>query len=191
MIPDLRADNTLYNVGDEVRTYDNDAVVFRARNKAISGVDPYDDLFYYAQIGDVISDGGVIWDVLEAWRIPVTVRIDPIPDRRTSRINIVCQHPQDNPRHFDGGLITFQTGDNATFSREVKYVDFSSDGEAEVGLYLRMPFDINPGDFAYIIPGCDKRIETCAAKFANSINFKGFPHVPGDDYLKQYPDSKY
>ena len=28
---------------------------------------------------------------------------------------------------------------------------------------------------------CDKRMETCGAKFANIANFRGFPHIPGQD----------
>lgn len=31
--------------------------------------------------------------------------------------------------------------------------------------------------------GCDKRFATCRAKFANAENFRGFPHMPGDDAL--------
>ena len=34
--------------------------------------------------------------------------------------------------------------------------------------------------------GCDKRIETCAAKFANVANFRGFPHIPGQDAVLRY-----
>lgn len=37
--------------------------------------------------------------------------------------------------------------------------------------------------------GCDKRFETCRAKFANSINFRGFPHMPGNDLLAATPIS--
>ncbi|MES1157225.1 MAG: DUF2163 domain-containing protein [Alphaproteobacteria bacterium] len=32
-----------------------------------------------------------------------------------------------------------------------------------------------------IFAGCDKRFETCRAKFSNTLNFRGFPHMPGDD----------
>ena len=36
-------------------------------------------------------------------------------------------------------------------------------------------------------PGCDKRAETCRAKFDNFLNFRGFPHIPGDDWVTAYP----
>jgi uncharacterized phage protein (TIGR02218 family) len=35
--------------------------------------------------------------------------------------------------------------------------------------------------------GCDKRFETCAARFANAVNFRGEPHLPGNDLLTRYP----
>ncbi len=34
---------------------------------------------------------------------------------------------------------------------------------------------------------CDKRWSTCRSKFANGINFQGFPAVPGDDFLTATP----
>ena len=34
--------------------------------------------------------------------------------------------------------------------------------------------------------GCDKRIATCAAKFANAVNFRGFPTIPGQDAVLRY-----
>jgi uncharacterized phage protein (TIGR02218 family) len=32
-----------------------------------------------------------------------------------------------------------------------------------------------------VTAGCDKRFATCRAKFANALNFRGFPHMPGTD----------
>ncbi len=37
------------------------------------------------------------------------------------------------------------------------------------------------GNICNIFAGCDKRFETCQAKFANAANFRGFPHIPGQD----------
>ena len=38
-----------------------------------------------------------------------------------------------------------------------------------------------------IYAGCDKRIETCRAKFANTLNFRGFPHMVGNDAVQAGP----
>jgi uncharacterized phage protein (TIGR02218 family) len=35
--------------------------------------------------------------------------------------------------------------------------------------------------------GCDKRLETCLSRFANAVNFRGEPHLPGNDLLTRYP----
>jgi uncharacterized phage protein (TIGR02218 family) len=35
--------------------------------------------------------------------------------------------------------------------------------------------------------GCDKRFETCVTRFANAVNFRGEPHLPGNDLLTRYP----
>lgn len=43
------------------------------------------------------------------------------------------------------------------------------------------------GDRLRMEAGCDKRFETCRLKFANQANFRGFPHVPGDDWLLAVP----
>jgi uncharacterized phage protein (TIGR02218 family) len=45
---------------------------------------------------------------------------------------------------------------------------------------------IATGDGFVIRAGCDKRLETCRAKFANAVNFRGFPHIPGSDAIVRY-----
>jgi uncharacterized phage protein (TIGR02218 family) len=35
--------------------------------------------------------------------------------------------------------------------------------------------------------GCDKRFETCVTRFNNAVNFRGEPHLPGNDLLTRYP----
>lgn len=34
---------------------------------------------------------------------------------------------------------------------------------------------------------CDKRWATCTGRFANGVNFRGFPTAPGEDFLTLYP----
>jgi uncharacterized phage protein (TIGR02218 family) len=42
------------------------------------------------------------------------------------------------------------------------------------------------GDSFIARAGCDKRISTCNAKFANTANFRGFPNIPGQDAVLRY-----
>jgi uncharacterized phage protein (TIGR02218 family) len=47
-------------------------------------------------------------------------------------------------------------------------------------------FAVAVGDRAEVIEGCDKTIATCAARFANAVNFRGEPYLPGIDLLTRY-----
>jgi uncharacterized phage protein (TIGR02218 family) len=38
-----------------------------------------------------------------------------------------------------------------------------------------------------IYAGCDKRFDTCRGKFANTLNFRGHPHMPGNDAVQARP----
>jgi len=50
---------------------------------------------------------------------------------------------------------------------------------------LRAP--LAPGDMFRLEAGCDKQAATCRNKFSNFMNFRGFPHIPGEDWLTAYP----
>lgn len=56
----------------------------------------------------------------------------------------------------------------------------SSQREVELWEPLRAP--LAPGDSLRLLAGCDKRFSTCRDKFANLVNFQGFPDLPGDDW---------
>lgn len=44
------------------------------------------------------------------------------------------------------------------------------------------------GDEFEVTAGCDKQFATCLSKFANQANFRGFPHMPGNDFVTSYPN---
>ena len=77
---------------------------------------------------------------------------------------------------FDQGVIRFTGGANAGLTRTVK-----SQRGGVLTFALRLPNVPRPGDSFKIYPGCDKRQETCAAKFDNVIHFRGFPYIPAAD----------
>jgi uncharacterized phage protein (TIGR02218 family) len=56
-------------------------------------------------------------------------------------------------------------------------------------LWLPPALALSPGDTLELVAGCDKQATTCRVKFSNFINFRGFPHVPGDDWLSSFPVS--
>ena len=42
-------------------------------------------------------------------------------------------------------------------------------------------------DHANFGEGCDRALATCRDRFANVPNFRGFPHIPGNDFVLRYP----
>lgn len=38
-----------------------------------------------------------------------------------------------------------------------------------------------------MVEGCDKQLATCRTTFSNAVNFRGEPHLPGNDLLTRYP----
>ncbi|MCQ0989600.1 DUF2163 domain-containing protein [Jiella marina] len=56
-------------------------------------------------------------------------------------------------------------------------------GAGTVRLILAEPVvaEIEAGDRFRLVQGCDKRFSTCRDRFANRQNFRGFPHIPGND----------
>jgi len=87
--------------------------------------------------------------------------------------------------HFSRGRLTFIGGDNAGLSVEVKR--HGSAGGVTVELWQAMPHAVQPGDTFTVTAGCDKRFVTCRDRFANAVNFRGFPHIPGNDFVLRYP----
>jgi len=82
---------------------------------------------------------------------------------------------------FTRGLVTFTSGANAGRKQEVKRHVAGS--EATFELWQPMAHVIEPGATFTVTAGCDKHFATCQAKFANAVNFRGFPHMPGNDFL--------
>jgi uncharacterized phage protein (TIGR02218 family) len=86
---------------------------------------------------------------------------------------------------FDYGEIWWTGGNNAGRKTEVR-----SFAGGRIELWEPMGLDIAVGDTFTIHAGCDKAFSTCKAKFANALNFRGEPHVPGNDAMLRYPDPK-
>ncbi len=61
------------------------------------------------------------------------------------------------------------------------------DGRQEIELWEPLRAQIAVGDTVRLTAGCDKRVETCRYKFDNLLNYRGFPHVPEDDWLIASP----
>jgi uncharacterized phage protein (TIGR02218 family) len=86
---------------------------------------------------------------------------------------------------FAFGTITWTGGANA--GRRAEVVAHEVVDETATLSLLQAPVRaVMPGDTFIVRAGCDQRIETCVAKFANVANFRGFPHIPGQDAVLRY-----
>jgi uncharacterized phage protein (TIGR02218 family) len=83
--------------------------------------------------------------------------------------------------HFTGGRLVFTGGGNVGFVTEVKR--HAADGLGTLALWQAPPAPIMAGDALQVTAGCDKSFSTCRTKFGNGINFRGFPHMPGNDFI--------
>jgi uncharacterized phage protein (TIGR02218 family) len=89
---------------------------------------------------------------------------------------------------FGGGKLTWTTGANAARAMEVKRHGLTAT-QIAIELWQAMSEDIVVGDTFTVTAGCDKQFTTCKAKFANAVNFRGFPYMPGNDAITSYPTS--
>ncbi|AKQ41211.1 hypothetical protein CP97_02870 [Aurantiacibacter atlanticus] len=101
---------------------------------------------------------------------------------------------------METGSVSFigAPADAAMHGGSVKWVDGPLAGitmqiiEAEgTLLYLDQSLSdgIAQGDLAILREGCDHTMSTCSSRFGNAVNFRGEPHLPGNDLLARYPVS--
>lgn len=65
--------------------------------------------------------------------------------------------------------------------------DIMSSAGTEIQLREAPVFAAAVGDLVELSEGCDRSFATCRMRFANAINFRGEPHLPGNDLLTRYP----
>lgn len=89
---------------------------------------------------------------------------------------------------FARGRFEVLTGKAAGLCGLIKR-DATETGRRIIDLWEAISAPMQSGDMVRLTAGCDKQVETCRLKFANIENFRGFPHVPGEDWMLSYPTS--
>ncbi|MBO6719157.1 MAG: DUF2163 domain-containing protein [Rhizobiaceae bacterium] len=86
---------------------------------------------------------------------------------------------------FANGVLTWTSGVRTGQTERV--IDFRREAQgAVIVMWPAVSATPQAGDEFLIVAGCDKSFATCKAKFANAINFRGFPHLPGNDSAYAY-----
>jgi uncharacterized phage protein (TIGR02218 family) len=111
--------------------------------------------------------------------------VEVVAEGRVFRFGSAGSFPD---RWFERGRATMVSGAGAGAVGLIKNDRIGPYGR-EIEMWQPLDLRIASGDMVRLDPGCDKREATCRGKFANFMNFRGFPHIPGEDWLISYPVS--
>jgi hypothetical protein len=178
--PALRQDSTAYALGAFVRvvtasvpsgtTYDHEGAIYECTT---AGTSDATSPTFNLTTGATTADGSVVWTTRAGWTRPAT--IGTVTDSVTLVLNADGIEAYADG-WFEGGVAVWETGANAGAVREViGWVQSTR----TLSLLAPPPLVPEVGDIIRIQPGCDKRKATCQTKFANYLNFRGEPFVPG------------
>lgn len=84
---------------------------------------------------------------------------------------------------FERGSLLVLSGEAEGLGATVKNDTALPDGGREIELWQGLGIAPGAGDRVRLVAGCDKRAVTCRDKFSNFVNFRGFPHLPSEDWI--------
>ncbi|WP_420338222.1 DUF2163 domain-containing protein [Roseibium sp.] len=87
---------------------------------------------------------------------------------------------------FSRGRVKVLTGPLAGFASEIAS-HRQEETSSVLSLFQPAPEALAPGTQIEVRAGCSKDLDTCRTKFANHLNYQGFPHMPGSDFALSYP----
>jgi len=132
--------------------------------------------------GGLLDDGTDINSLLQALTVTATDGVSYIEVSGLSNTG----------KPFDGGLVTFATGNNPNLSAEVLHVAFAAGSPPTPDTITLRPCTligpIQIGDTLHLFPACDKLFGTCSLVWLNGVNFQAEPHTPSPDNVLAYPD---
>lgn len=138
---------------------------------------------YQRMCGAILGDAACGFDLAsEGFGVDVVIEM-----AQRSQTFVIPAQPVLEERWFERGRLIVQDGAGAGLVGIVKTDIILSDGRRQIALWDPIPAAVLAGEAIRIEPGCDKRARTCQNKFNNFINFQGFPHVPGEDWLIRIP----
>ncbi|MEO8883101.1 MAG: DUF2163 domain-containing protein [Devosia sp.] len=116
-------------------------------------------------------------------RYRATVTVAAIRDRYRLAVTGVASF---DAAWFGFGTAAWSTGRRQNLKDQI--LTHSRIGGADIFGFATPVGDwVVAGDMLTAIAGCDRMFATCKAKFANGVNFQGFSHIPGNDFVLSYP----
>ena len=96
-----------------------------------------------------------------------------------------------SPGWFAQGRVTFLDGAAEGLVAVIRSDRIEAEGferaQRRLALWSAPGMRAAAGELVRIEAGCDKRFATCRDKFANQLNFRGFPDIPSEDWLFASP----
>ncbi len=139
---------------------------------------------YQAPCSAILGDGGCGFDLDTPGYFDVR-EVELVEQRKYFRFAALDGFED---RWFERGRLIVQSGDATGIVAIIKN-DRSNGQQRTIEVWEALRLNIQPGDLIRLEAGCDKRVRTCRAKFDNIVNFRGFPDIPGEDWLMAYPKS--
>lgn len=137
---------------------------------------------YQRSCAAVLGDAKCRFDLAQPGYF-ATQTVENVTDRTLFRFASLAGF---DDRWFERGRLVVTSGAAAGLVGLIKNDRIVGTGR-EIELWQSLGPEILAGDMIRLEAGCDKAADTCRIKFANFANFRGFPHLPGEDWLTAYP----
>lgn len=125
--------------------------------------------------------------------ISITATVTSVVSRREFTVSGITSQAEG---FFNTGTLLGLTGDNATFTRQIR-IDTTDSTQGQLTLYEAYPEDVQVGDTFTMAPGCDRAFTTCKTfpnpadgsdPRGNTVNFRGYGYfTPGIDAILKGP----
>lgn len=108
------------------------------------------------------------------------VAVEGLAEGRTFSLS---DFPAYDANWFEGGVLEVLDGPARGLRGRIKNDTARTGRRREIELWAGLAIRPVPGDRIRLSAGCDKAATTCRLKFQNLLNFRGFPHMPTEDWL--------
>lgn len=113
----------------------------------------------------------------------VTAEAALVEDRRIVYLDGLASYA---PRWFDRGMLQVSSGDAAGLKGVIKN-DREYKGLRRIELWAPIDAEWQKGDQVQLTIACARTIDEALAKFGDLTDFRGFPDIPGDDWIVAHP----
>lgn len=137
---------------------------------------------YHSECSAVLGDARCGADLgLPGRRVAVTL------ERRDGPGGLLVAGAEDLPEGwFARGTLVPLTGPGAGLAAMIRD-DRRQGALRRLELWAEPADPLIPGMALQLTVGCDRTAAMCRGRFQNFVNFRGFPHIPGEDWLSSYP----